>query len=217
LSEIIPIAFPEHDASDFASDIAELQIFELDDIIQKQVHNRRIKSMVHAEVHLHNHLIQKGKTSSADFWNCSMFIATSKPTCRLCQYYFDSPTNNFQVQTSHLNIYPKFRLPDIYDDQDAEAKEHYEEVLQDIIDQMQHDTLQMLKQKVPKGKTNDSRTDSHSRVSTRISYFGAGPSNLGSIPMTERQATSSGLHAVTPPPEDDEPWDDMGNEGYHAR
>ncbi|KAM0263372.1 hypothetical protein ACHAQJ_001228 [Trichoderma viride] len=214
LSEIISIALPEYEASDFESDITELQIYELEDIIQKQLRSRRIRTMVHGEVHLHNYLIQKGKTSSADFWGGSMFIATSKPICSLCHYYFKSPTNKFQVQTSHMNLYPKWRLPDVYDDEGAEAKGRYEELLQDIIEQMQHDTVQMLKHKVSRGKTNDSRTDSHSRVSTRISYLEAELRNLRSISMTERQETSLGL--PSPPSEASESWIDTGNEDFHA-
>lgn len=171
--------------------------------------------MVHAEVHLHNHLVQEGKTNPTDFWNGSMFIATSKPTCRLCQYYFSSPINDFQVQTSHMNLYPKWRFPDIYDDQGPEARELHEELLQDIIEQMQHDMLQMLRQKKPRGKTNDSRTDSHSRVSTRISYLGTGLGNLHSRLATERQEMSPRL--PSPPVDGDESWTDMEDMGYHAR
>ncbi|KAL6897627.1 hypothetical protein GGI43DRAFT_97920 [Trichoderma evansii] len=216
LSEIIPTALPGHEASDFASDIDVLKIHDLDNIIYEQLQHGRMRTMVHCEVHLHDYLVQKGKISSADFWNGTMFIATSKPPCRLCHYYFNSPTIDFQVQTSHMNLYPKWRLPDIPDVQGAEAKECYEELLQDIIEQMRHDMIQMLKQKEHKGKTNDSRTDSHSRVSTRISYLGDGLGNISGALIAERPATN---HRLPSPPfeEDDESYCDVGDTIGHAR
>ncbi|KAH8130406.1 hypothetical protein FP744_10009292 [Trichoderma asperellum] len=214
-SEIIPIALPGHKASDFESDIAQLEVHGLDNIFQEQLQKRRLKTMVHGEVNLHNHLVQKGKINSTDFWSGAMFIATSKPTCRLCYYYFDNSTNDFQVQTSHMNVYPKWRFPDIYEDQGPETKEGYEELLQDLIVQMEHDMIQMLKRKEPRGKTNDSRTDSHSRVSTRVSSLGDGLRNIPSELAEERQAANRRL--PSPPFEDDESFSDLGDTVGRAR
>jgi hypothetical protein len=211
LNDIIPIALPGHEASDFESDITELRIHDLDNIIHKQLKSWKTKTMVHCEVHLHNHLVQKGKTSSTDFWSGAMFIATSKPTCRLCYLYFNSPTNEFQVQTTHMNLYPKWRFPDIYEDQGAEAKDCYEELLQDLIEQFQQDLILMLKLKEPKGKTHDSRTDSYSRVSTRVSGLGDG---LRNIVSAERQAR---FHGLSNPSSEDGEWRDLAEEVFHAR
>lgn len=214
LNDIIPIALPGHEAADFESDITELRIHELDDIIHKQLQSWKIKTMVHCEVHLHNHLVQKGKTSSTNFWSGAMFIATSKPSCRLCHLYFNSPTNEFQVQTSHMNLYPRWRLPEIYEDQGVEAKDYCEELLQDLIEQLQPDLILMLKQKEPKGKTHDSRTDSHSRVSTRASYLGEGLRDASHALLAERQV---GFHGLPSPSPDDSGWCDVAQGIAHAR
>jgi hypothetical protein len=211
LNKIIPIALPGHEASDFESDITELRNYELDNIIHKQLQSWKIRTMVHCEVHLHNHLIQKGKASSTDFWSGAMFIATSKPTCSLCHLYFNSPTNEFQVQTSHMNLYPRWRLPDIYEDQGTEAKDYYEDLLQDLIEQSQQDLILMLNQKEPKGATHDSRTDSHSRVSTRAPSSGEG--FIPRVLSAERQTRFVGLSS--PSPEDPE-WREDLESGYHA-
>ncbi|KAJ4854619.1 uncharacterized protein T069G_10177 [Trichoderma breve] len=213
LNDIIPIALPGHEASDFESDISELRIHELDNIIHKQLQSWRIKTMVHCEVHLHNHLVQKGKTSSTDFWSGAMFIATSKPTCRLCHLYFNNPSNEFQVQTSHMNLYPKWRLPDIYEDQGADTKDSCEELLQDLIEQFQQDLILMLKQKEPKGKTHDSRTDSHSRVSTRVSYLGEGLRDTPHALLAERQGR---FHGLSSPSSEDAEWRDLPEDIVHA-
>lgn len=215
LNEIIPKALPGHGALDFDSDITELKNHGLDNLIHKQLQSWKIKTMVHCEVHLHNHLIEKGKTSSSDFWSGAMFIATSKPSCRLCHLYFKSPANEFQIQTSHMNLYPRWRLPDIYEDQGAEAQDCHEELLQDLIEQLQQDLILLLKQKEPKGKTHDSRTDSHSRVSTRVSYSGDALRDTSHTLLPERQTRYGG--SSSPSSEDGEWGEDFAQDIGHAR
>ncbi|KAM0321437.1 hypothetical protein ACHAQA_010113 [Verticillium albo-atrum] len=59
-----------------------------------------------------------------------------------------------------MNAYPKWRLPALDEGQDIDAAELREELLDEIIEKMQHDTLRIVEQKLPQGKRNDSRTDS---------------------------------------------------------
>lgn len=213
LNAIIPIALPGHEASDFESDIAELRIHGLDNIIHKELRSWKTTTMVHCEVHLHNYLVQKGKTSSTNFWSDAMFIATSKPTCRLCHLYFNSPANEFQVQTTHMKLYPKWRLPDMYEDQGEEAKDCYEELLEDVIEQLQQDLILTLKQKEPKGETHDSRTDSYSRVSTRASGSGDGLRDASHALLAERPV---GFHGLPSPSPEDSEWSDVAQGHFHA-
>jgi hypothetical protein len=95
---------------------------------------------------------------ATSYWRNSMFIATSKPPCRLCHYYFEDPDNYFQVQSSHMNVYPRWRLPDLPAGQDEVASAQGE-VFEDISYQIQHDTLQLMREQVPQGKYHDSRTN----------------------------------------------------------
>lgn len=185
LSDIIPIALPGYTIFDIESDIAELEGYGLHEEIREQLEQRTIMTLIHGEIQLHDHLVRQGKTKTSDFWSNSMFVATSKPTCRLCYYYFNCPTNDFHIQTTHMNIYPKWRLPDIYEHQGEEAKEQCEEVLQYIIEQMRHDLLETFREKFWKGKRNDSRTDSY-RPSTRATSLPEIRSRNTNIPRTMR-------------------------------
>lgn len=158
--DIIEAAFPDHDLSYYEGDIAELRRHGLDEQIQKQELKFPSKTLVHCEVNLHSHLVKAGKTRPCDFWNDVMFIATSKPPCRLCYYYFQDGDNDFQVQSSHMNLYPRWRLPDVVDANGEASIGHCEELMEDIFEHMQDSILNVLQEKFPQWKRNDSRTDS---------------------------------------------------------
>ncbi|KAM0543165.1 hypothetical protein ACHAPJ_012463 [Fusarium lateritium] len=158
--EIITLAFPEYETSHYESDIAELRNHGLYEQIRKQEQEFPSKTQVHCEVNLHDHLMKTGKTRACDLWDGVMFIATSKPPCRLCYYYFQDGDNDFQVQPSHMNLYPKWQLPDVVDLNDRESIRNRDEVIEDILEHMQEDTLKILQNKFPQWKRNDSRTDS---------------------------------------------------------
>ncbi|RYC97039.1 hypothetical protein BFJ63_vAg204 [Fusarium oxysporum f. sp. narcissi] len=158
--DIIEAAFPDHDLSYYEGDIAELRRHGLDEQIQKQELKFPSKTLVHCEANLHGHLVKAGKTRPCDFWNDVMFIATSKPPCRLCYYYFQDGDNDFQVQSSHMNLYPRWRLPDVVDSNDEASIEHREELIEDIFEHLQDSILNVLQEKFPQWKRNDSRTDS---------------------------------------------------------
>ncbi|KAF5677153.1 hypothetical protein FDENT_9276 [Fusarium denticulatum] len=159
-TDIIEAAFPGQDLSYYEGDIAELRRHGLEEQIQKQELKFPSKTLVHCETNLHSHLITAGKTRPCDFWNDVMFIATSKPPCRLCYYYFQDGDNDFQVQLSHMNLYPRWRLPDIVDSNDEASILHREELIEDIFEHMQGSILNVLQEKFPQWKRNDSRTDS---------------------------------------------------------
>lgn len=153
------VAFPDHSLLQYELDIAELEAIGLNERISEQLSNGDRKTKVHGEVQLHDYLIRNGKTRSSDFWDSSTFIGTSKPPCRLCYFYFNCTDNDFQVQSSHMNIYPKWRLPDIQNTQDEGAVEHYDNLVEDIIGELQDDTERILREKSSTWKRNDSRTN----------------------------------------------------------
>lgn len=158
--EIIKAAFPGYDTSYYDSDIEELRKYGLYAHIQQQGQEFPSKSQIHCEVNLHNHLVKNGKTRSCDFWEGVRFIATSKPPCRLCNYYFQDDDHDFQVQPSHMNLYPKWQLPDVVDLRHEVSFEHHGVLMEDILEHLQEDTLKILRTKFPQWKRNDSRTDS---------------------------------------------------------
>lgn len=214
LSKILSIAFPDLDPAEYESDITELKKHGLEETMREKLRGGVMKAMVHGEINLHDHLVQHGKTRASDFWNGSMFIASSKPTCRLCHYYFDSPGNDFRVQSTHMNLYPKWRLPDVYEDQGERAQRDREEMMEDIIEQMHDDTLRTLKEKLPDFRRNDSRTDSHAGSSVVPGMMRAGSSSTGNYEHVSGMRNMNLRERVTPshlyPPVEEEDDEDEG-------
>lgn len=201
--EIIKAAFPGYDTSHYDSDIEELREHGLYAQIQKQEQEFPWKTQVHCEVNLQNHLMKTGKTRSCDLWEGVMFIATSKPPCRLCYYYFQHGDNDFQVQPSHMNLYPKWRLPDVADLKDDASIEHRGELIDDILEHMQEDTLKILQKKFPQWKRNDSRTDSRNW-----------PASLRDGADSRTSVGGHYMHPLSHVVDDDSYVTDMGTENF---
>ena len=159
--DLARVGFPEFDAFEIEAEMNRLNIYDFDENIRKEIRTRNKKTMVHAEIQLHHHLIVKGKIFSSHFWESSLYIATSKPPCRFCQFYFNASDNDFQVQPSSMNLYLKWRLPDLLEDCDVKVLEHHEDVMATINEQLQEDILDIIQKRYPIGKDNDSLTNSH--------------------------------------------------------
>ncbi|GKT49954.1 uncharacterized protein ColSpa_10135 [Colletotrichum spaethianum] len=144
------------DVEDCANHIQRLQMHNLDQYIQENLEKKPVKQIVHCEVLLQDFLIRGKMVQTRDYWDNTMFIATSKPPCRLCRYYLKESEDEFLVQSSHMNVYPKWRLPDMYQGQEEETITHREELLDDIIQLMQQDTLRLVKELLPQWKRYDS-------------------------------------------------------------
>ncbi|KAH8175138.1 hypothetical protein LIA77_06557 [Sarocladium implicatum] len=179
MRQVIHMAFPERDLEEFNEEIQELEYHGLRGHVQDELRHKSLRQFVHCEVHLENFLIGDEKTDASQYWNNSKFIATSKPPCRLCHYYFDDGNTDFEVQSSHMNVYPKWRLPAIDHEQQDSARERQKERLEDIIEQMQQDTLRIFKERLPQWKRNDSRTESRGLTTAMSSFEGEGSSMLG--------------------------------------
>uniref|UniRef100_A0A8H7K4L2 Uncharacterized protein n=1 Tax=Bionectria ochroleuca TaxID=29856 RepID=A0A8H7K4L2_BIOOC len=179
LTDVLHYAFPEYDLEEFQPDIAELQKYGLELEIDKQKFERNSKTSIHAEVHMHDYLSRVRKVKASDFWDGTMFIATSKPVCQLCHFYFQNDDNEFSVQPPHMNLYPMWRVPD-----DAS-----EEVLEDLIDRMQVNTIKLITEKHPYYKRYDSRTDSHG-CQTRATHETVFDRSSAPSPLDERSAQS---------------------------
>ncbi|RSL45002.1 hypothetical protein CEP51_016152 [Fusarium floridanum] len=159
-ADVIGQIMPEQDLTPYKPYIEDLQKFDLDQNIRAQLANRRFKPIVHCEVLVHDYLLTHGFTSPSSFWNDWMYIGSSKRTCRLCQYYFNSHIDKVEVRPSHQNLYPKWRLPDIYEQQGPEAVAQRDRIMTEIIGNIRRDALITLQGKLPRGKRHDSNTQS---------------------------------------------------------
>lgn len=137
----------------------EMQKFDLDFFIQMQASNRAFKPYVHAEILVHEYLVREGKQHPADFYSNSKYIGGSKPTCRLCHYYFNAHPDRVQVRKSHFNFYPNWRFPGVFESQDSNVEDPKTlHLLEKIIESVCEDAKKTLEDKCPRGKKHDSNT-----------------------------------------------------------
>lgn len=150
----------------------ELQGFELDELIKGQYKSRNFIPIVHSEVLLLDFLNRTGRLSPKNFFNGWMYIGASKPTCKLCDYYFKSfaEINRIQVgyRHRHGNLYISWRVPDVLVSQGVEGENAREKMVNKILEKVRWDAFAIVRKKAPSlRKINDSNT-----LSRRLSAAG---------------------------------------------
>ncbi|KAL9561832.1 hypothetical protein ACKAV7_014094 [Fusarium commune] len=152
-------AFEKVKMPEFMQNAEDLRRIGLDTAIQIQLLRRTFRPIVHAEVLIHHYLTKNGITRPNRFWRQWQYIGASKPTCRLCHYYFSSHSQSqIQVRPSHLNLYPNWRLPEISDEDDTEAREAHRKLLKSIAEKVRNDAKRTLRHRTTKSKQHDSNT-----------------------------------------------------------
>ncbi|KAK1480518.1 hypothetical protein CTAM01_14358 [Colletotrichum tamarilloi] len=160
-ASIIKNMIPDDDEEqqEFLQHAVEMQKFGLDSIIQRQIGKRTFKPRVHAEVLVHSYLLSRDLQHPRDYFNSWKYIGSSKPTCRLCDYYFDAHPDRMQVRKTHDNLYPNWRIPGVFEGADSgvlDAKT--QRLLEKIMESVHDDVKRTLEQKQPNGRNHDSNT-----------------------------------------------------------
>lgn len=140
----------------------ELQKFSLDERIKEQAGKPTFKPLVHAEVLIHQSMVDEfgpAGPHSSQFFDGYRYIGSSKPTCRLCDYYFTASATGIDVRKTHRNLYPNWRAPDVYSSQGEAAVKRRQQVLIKVLDRVREDAFRTLAEKVPERKNHDSNTD----------------------------------------------------------
>ena len=137
----------------------ELQKFKLDESIRIKTSKQKFRPIVHAEVLLLDWLERDCGTLPTRFFNGYKYIGCSKPTCRLCEHYFSVHSSGVEVRSAHRNLYPNWRMPDVYEDQGVQAAEDRKKLMDKILVFVRNDAFRVLVEKVPEGKRHDSNTD----------------------------------------------------------
>ncbi|KAK8029216.1 hypothetical protein PG991_006272 [Apiospora marii] len=125
---------------------------EMKDIVNRTT----FRPFVHAEVQIHAALIRQDIFRSSNFWNGYKYIGCSKPTCRLCSYYFFERGDGIQVRPSHHNIYLHWRLPDVYSSQGQVALRTHRQLLEQITQRVRKDAKLILDERLPSRRKHDS-------------------------------------------------------------
>lgn len=143
----------------FQSHAQKMEKFHLDDIIQEQTRTGNIRPIVHAEVLLLYSIEKDGGTQSLRFFNAYRYIGCSKPTCRLCHYYFSAHASGVEVRPTHRNLYLSWRLPAEDQDTDPDAEKQRGIIMDKMLVKIREDTFRTLAEKSPETKTHDSNTE----------------------------------------------------------
>ncbi|RYP03298.1 hypothetical protein DL764_005239 [Monosporascus ibericus] len=160
-ADIIRNMIPEEeDPRPYLSQVEVMQKLGLDKLIQDQVRRQSFRPYVHAEVLVHGHLLRRGISHPRNYWNGWKYIGSSKPTCRLCYYYFNAHQDNVHVRNSHLNLYPNWRLPDVFENEGPDAIRRQIQLMENITENVRNDAKRTLEEKRPLGKRHDSNTHS---------------------------------------------------------
>lgn len=142
----------------FQAGAKELQRFDLDGNIRRQNESKFFQPFVHAEILVYDSLRDQHDLRYFHGYN---YIGTSKPPCRLCDYYFQSVSrmsgDRVQVRQSHGNLYLNWRVPDIYEHQIG-AMQRQEKILNDMNLCVRQDTYRTLQDKIGMRKSHDSNT-----------------------------------------------------------
>ncbi|KAL6696935.1 hypothetical protein J3F84DRAFT_347945 [Trichoderma pleuroticola] len=134
----------------------QLQDLDLDETILKECNSASLTHMVHAEVLVLDHVLSHLRDNvDVGFWHGWRYVGSSKPTCRLCNYYFEEHPEKVQVRESHSNLYPHWRAPDVYDEKAMDATER---LLNAMNKKIKADAARSLETQVLQGRKHDSNS-----------------------------------------------------------
>lgn len=175
-SDIIGRMTPDQGkAADFKRRLHDLQLkFDVDGEIQEKVQTKNFQPIVHAELLVHESIVNDpdpdiSNLHPSKFFDGNRYIGSSKPTCRLCQYYFRACTDSIRTRETHRNLYPRWRAPDVYKHQ-GEKAERRERIMNDMLKWIREDAFRTLTDRVPERKTNDSNTDPTYNLDSSLGY-----------------------------------------------
>ncbi|CAH0052818.1 unnamed protein product [Clonostachys solani] len=172
--------------------VSDLQLFNLDDRIRAEYEKDSFRPFVHSEAHLHGWLGNTpGGFSEARFFRGWRYIGSSKPTCKLCHYYFQEHGSGVGHRICHSNLYPCWRLPDVPVSAGTAGEQDRQVIYDRIIQRVRKDAFDIIgKKAAPKYRMHDSNTFSarmpfEDHLSTTASDLDDVSSLLGNLDINE--------------------------------
>ena len=168
--------------SSFKSYVETLQKFELNNRIKEEYDkiSKDSKFSVHAEVHLTDWLVKNGGLNPSRFFLNLPYVSSSKPTCKLCDYYFKAYGDQVGHRESHGNLYVRWRLPDLLATGGEVARLEAQRMFTEVIRLVREEAFELITSKaVPSRKSHDSNTFSAGvRLDSRWSVHGSDTTSL---------------------------------------
>lgn len=120
---------------------------------------KSFRPRVHAEVHLLDwiHERQLKPDPPVEFFFRERYIGTSKPACKLCDYYFAAHPSSFRTRQTHGNLYPAWRFPSVMVGNERGEKER-ENMLNKVVEKVRGDVTRALRERTSSGRNHDSNT-----------------------------------------------------------
>ncbi|WQF89919.1 hypothetical protein CDEST_14933 [Colletotrichum destructivum] len=141
--------------------VRELQLMNLDQRIREEYGKKTFAPIVHSEVLLLNKLEKSGGTSPKRFFNGWVYIGSSKPLCRLCQYFFEEHRSGVEHRSSHENLYISWRVPDVRMSEGELGEESRQIMVDRMLQRIRKDAINLIRRKVhPTFRDHDSLTSS---------------------------------------------------------
>lgn len=145
----------------FRSYVRDLQMFDLDALIQEEYRREAFRPIVHSEVLLLDQLEKKGLLENRFFFNDWMYIGSSKPTCKLCDHYFECHPSKIGRRPTHGNLYLSWRFPDVLTTQGADGVQKRQDMCDRVLLKVRKEAFDIVKKKTPSSyKGEDSFTNS---------------------------------------------------------
>jgi hypothetical protein len=154
--------------------VRDLQMFQLDNSIQEECEKKTFRPIIHAEVLLLDELEKQGLLKPEHFFNNRMYIGSSKPTCRLCDHYFEAHDTNVGRRASHGNLYLNWRFPDVLRTQGKKGEKKRQVIVERVLSKVRHDAFEVVMKKTPsRYKKEDSCTISATMSAAVPKYMAA--------------------------------------------
>lgn len=183
----------EKDIAVFRAYVNNLQAVNLDERIRREYSKESFAPIVHSEILLLDWLTKLGGTAPSRFFNNWAYIGSSKPTCMLCDLYFDQHPSAVGRRLSHGNLCPSWRLPDVLPYQGVAALEHREIMLNGVLQKVRKQTFEIVKKNFPiTYKAHDSNT--FSANVTLTSSWTLGSADYASTVLDEITPSMGGVN-----------------------
>lgn len=165
----------------FREFVEDLQLYNLDDRIKTQYSNRGFRPVVHSEILLLDFLKITGPIHPGRFFQGWMYIGSSKPTCKLCHYYFEEHTPKIGHRPTHGNLYISWRVPDVLMSQGNTAEIERRVMIDKILARVRNDAFNLILKRVkPTHRSHDSVTSS-ARLTHSRSWVSASIDDVASM------------------------------------
>ncbi|PTB65231.1 hypothetical protein BBK36DRAFT_1160432 [Trichoderma citrinoviride] len=139
----------------------DLQAFDLDDRIKQEYGRTTFRPTVHAEVLLLDWVWKQSKIAPLSFFNDCKYIGSSKPTCKLCDFYFQEHKYKIGHRISHGNLYSSWRVPDVFPYQGQACIDDRQIMVDRLLQRVRKEAFDIVQKKAPVSvKAEDSLTNS---------------------------------------------------------